>query len=169
MSLQIFRAKPNPIGKDKTPSGQSKPSQLLGEWVDIKNIGSLPIRFSTIKVYHTIYNQYCQTTGQTELYWFSHSQDSLGVGQVLRIHTGKKKDEHLISEIDSRGADWHGYADRDNFVLNNRCGDKIIITWQDSQGRTFRDEASYAPNQPEGVILKRVGNQLVVPALQATY
>lgn len=161
MSLQVFQAKPNPIGKDKTSAGIPKPEQLLGEWVDIKNVGSLPIRFSSIQVYHTLFNQACQVIGQPERFWTGTGQDSLQPGQILRIHTGRSRDQHLRTLADQTGANWYAYAERDNFALNNRCGDKIIVTWQDSQGRALRDEASYAPKPPEGAILKRVGTQLV--------
>jgi hypothetical protein len=45
MTLQVYRAKPNPAGKDKTGSGIPKPEQLVAEWVDIENVGSESIRF----------------------------------------------------------------------------------------------------------------------------
>lgn len=169
MSLQIFQAKPNPIGKDKTSSGHSKPAQLVGEWVDIKNIGTQPIHFSTIKLHHTLFNQQCQTTGQTDQYWSSGGTDALKPGQVLRVYTGHKRDEHLRSQIDQSGADWFAYAERDNFVLNNRCGDTIYVTWQNSQLRQQQDSASYAQNPPEGVVLKRVGSFLQAFGMRAGF
>lgn len=169
MSLQIFQAKPNPIGKDKTSSGQSKPAQLVGEWVDIKNIGTQPIPFSVIKLHHTLYNRQCQTTGEAEQYWSCSGAGSLSAGQVLRVYTGKKRDEVLRSQIDQSGADWFAYAERDNFALNNRCGDTIYVTWQDAQQRKQQDSASYTQNPPEGAVLKRVGNFLQAFGMRAGF
>lgn len=157
--LQITQAKPNPIGKDKTSSGQAKPEQLLGEWVDIKNVGTEAVRFSSMNVSHTLYNDKCQTTGRTENYWSGDDKDLLA-GQTIRVHTGNFRDKHLMAEIDQRGVEWHGYANRDNFVLNNRCGDRITVTWLDSYGRQVSDSAYYRPNPPEGAILRRRGEVL---------
>jgi hypothetical protein len=157
--LQITQAKPNPIGKDKTSSGLAKPEQLLGEWVDVRNVGTEAIRFSSMTVSHTLYNDRCQTTGRTEDYW-SGSDKELLPGQVIRIHTGRISDEHLMAAADRQGVDWHDYANRDNFVLNNRCGDRITVTWLDGYGRRVSDAAYYRPNPPEGVVLRRHGDAL---------
>lgn len=158
-ALQIVQAKPNPLGKDKTSSGQAKPEQLLGEWVDVKNVGTEPIRFSSMNLFHTLFDSRCQSTGRTDNYW-SGGDEQLLSGQVIRIHTGRISDKHLMSEADRQGVDWHGYANRDNFVLNNRCGDRITITWTDAYGRTVSDAAYYRPNPPEGAILRRRGEVL---------
>lgn len=157
--LLITQAKPNPIGKDKTSSGQSKPEQLLGEWVDIKNIGTEAILLSSIELYHTMFDDECKTTGRIEKYW-SGSDNELNPDQTIRVHTGKYSDRHLMAEIDRKGVEWHGYANRDNFVLNNRCGDRITVTWLDSNNKRASDTAYYRPNPPEGAILRRVGDVL---------
>ena len=114
-ALQIIQAKPNPLGKDKTGSGQSKPEQLLGEWVDVKNIGTESISFSSMTLNHTLFDSRCQSTNRTENYW-SGGPEQLLPGQVIRVHTGKISDKHLMAEADRAGVDWHGYANRDNFV-----------------------------------------------------
>jgi hypothetical protein len=137
-ALQIIQAKPNPLGKDKTSSGQSKPEQLLGEWVDVKNIGTESIQFSCMTLNHTLFDSRCQSTNRTEKYW-SGGPEQLLPGQVIRVHTGNIRDKHLMAEADRVGVDWHGYANRDNFVLNNRCGDRIFVTWPDANGRTASD------------------------------
>lgn len=162
ITLRISQAKPNPVGKDQTPSGLTKPEQLLGEWVDVENDGSEPITFASIQLHHTLFNDLCQTRGQTELYWRAEGTGQLKPGQTLRIHTGRHRDKSLVSSVDEAFSDWHGYAERDDFVLNNRCGDIIVVTWQDEDGQNYKDAASYAPNPPEGAILKRSDNQLVV-------
>ncbi len=163
IQLQVFRAKPNPIGKDKSTGGIPKPEQLLGEWVDIKNIGSESIRFSTMHLSHTLYGSRCEETGRTENYWSDSSSSSLEPEQILRVHTGRKADEALMSAEDRGTVAWRGFAERSNFVLNNACGDIITILWNDGS-----DTASYKANQPEGAILTRVGNNLVA-GMAASY
>ena len=164
MSLQIIQAKPNPAGKDgsKDQNGSSagRPEQLFGEWVDVKNIGNDAIHFPTMQIRHALFDETCHTTGETELYWTGGNADLLKPGQVLRIHAGRREDAYRMSAEDQGGADWHGYAGCDNFILNNRCGDKIILTWQDAVERECQDWACYAPYPPEDLILKRSGNLL---------
>ncbi|MCI0338047.1 MAG: hypothetical protein L0226_10745 [Acidobacteria bacterium] len=161
LSLRIYQAKPNPAGKAKTTGGLSKPELLLGEWVDIENDGTELIAFSKIQLHHSLFNELCQTRGQTEQYWRAEGKGLLKPGQLLRVHTGRHQDKSLMSTIDEEDVDWHAYAERDDFVLNNRCGDIVVVTWIDEDGREYKDAASYAPHPPEGVILKRSDNQLV--------
>jgi hypothetical protein len=167
-ALQIIQAKPNPLGKDKTGSGQSKPEQLLGEWVDVKNIGTESIQFSSMTFNHTLFDSRCQSTNRTEKYW-SGGPEQLLPGQVIRVHTGNISDKHLTAEADRAGVDWHGYANRDNFVLNNRCGDRIFVTWPDANGRAASDVTYYRPNPPEGAVLRRRGEVLEPVSAAARY
>ncbi len=160
-TLLVFRAKPNPTGKDKTPTGTPKPEQLLGEWVDIKNTGSESVRISSLRLYHATFYNNCQPTGREELYWVGGGDGLLRPNQVIRVHTGRSRDAAYMNPLDRGQVDHHAFAEKNNFVLNNRCGDKITIKWQDSQGNWHADSASYAPNPPEGAILTRVGNYLV--------
>lgn len=162
--LWIAQAKPNPAGKDKTSYGSPKPEQLLGEWVDIENIGTEPVRFSTMKLFHTIFTDRCEPTGRTEDYWSDNGTASLSPGETLRVHTGMKKDESLLSLADRRTVNWRAFAGKDRFVLNNRCGDAITVTWQDGNGKAWKDTASYRPNAPEGAVLRRAGGNIMVPA-----
>ncbi len=168
MSLQIIQAKPNPAGKDgdkdgdkdQNGSGSGRPEQLFGEWVDVKNIGTDAVHFSTMQVRHALFDEGCHTTGETELYWTGDNSNLLKPGQVLRIHAGRREEAHLMTAADQEGADWHGYAECDDFILNNRCGDKIILTWRDDVEQACQDWACYAPYPPEDLILKRSGNLL---------
>ena len=135
MSLQIIQAKPNPAGKDDSKdqngSGSCPPERLFGEWVDVKNTGNDSVRFPTMQLRHALFDETCHTTGDMELYWIGVNEDVLKPGQVLRIHAGHREDAQLMSAEDQAGADWHGYAECDDFILNNRCGDKIVLSWQD--------------------------------------
>lgn len=164
MGLQIIQAKPNPAGKDdnkdQNGSGSGRPEQLFGEWVDVKNIGNDAVHFPTMQLRHALFDETCHTTGELELYWIGVNADFLQPGQVLRIHAGRREDAHLMSAEDQAGADWHGYAESDNFILNNRCGDKIVLSWQDAVDQICQDWACYSPYPPEDLILKRSGNLL---------
>jgi hypothetical protein len=95
-----------------------------------------------------------------ELYWIGDNGDFLKPGQVLRVHSGRRDDAYQMSAEDQAGADWHGYAESSHYILNNRCGDKIVLSWQDSTDQICQDWACYAPNPPENLILKRSGNLL---------
>jgi hypothetical protein len=160
--LQITQAKPNPVGKDKA-GNYPKPEQLLAEWVDIKNVGTEAVAFSSISLSHTLFNDQCQNTGRTDVYWtWASSTDSLLPNQMIRVRTGRFRDKHLISPSDDTGNNWNGFANRDNFVLNNRCGDILTVTWTGDFGSRKSDTVSYDRNQPEGAILRRSGNKLVL-------
>lgn len=158
LSLRIYQAKPNPAGKGGSLRHQEL---LLGEWVDIENNGIELITFSRIQLHHTVFNERCQTRGETEKYWSAEGTGLLKPGQILRVHTGRHQDKGLMSDTDQDDADWHAYAESDDFVLNNGCGEIIVLTWQDEEGREYKDVASYAPHPPEDVILIRSGSQLI--------
>ncbi|HKX27702.1 MAG TPA: hypothetical protein VJ302_08425 [Blastocatellia bacterium] len=160
LSLQIYRAKPNPAGKGQSSNGTPGPEQLLGEWVDIENIGSESIIFSRIELHRARFNEFCQTRGETERYWRAEGSGSFKPWQVLRVHTGRQRDKSRMSQIDHGDVDWHAYAESDQFVLNHRCGDIVMVTWEDETGRKFMDSATYAPHPPVDAILKRANHQL---------
>jgi len=158
VNLQIIQAKPNPGGKGKA---QVSASQLFGEWVDVKNTGEEAINLSGIQLRHAHFDNDCHTTSQLELYWIGkNNSDLLNPGQILRIHAGRQEDAHLMSAEDQAGADWHSYAETDNFILNNRCGDKIVLSWQGTDNQIHQDWACFAPDPAENMILKRSGNLL---------
>jgi hypothetical protein len=159
--LQVSQAKPNPLGKDKTSGGVPKPEQLIGEWVDIKNIGTEPMKFSSMALHHTLFTQRCENTGKTEQYWTGSGEDALKPGEVLRVYTGKKQYEHLMTSEDRGTVKWRVFAGKDNFVLNNRCGDTLYVTWRDASSKSQQDSASYDREQREGAILIRVGDKLL--------
>jgi hypothetical protein len=171
MSLQIIQAKPNPAGKDRSRDRSNtsvpQPVQLLGEWVDIKNIGIDSVHFSTIQLRHTLFDEACYATGP-EIYWAGGLPEYLKPGQVLRVHGGRQSDAHLTAPADQAGADWHGYAGGESFILNLRCGDKISVTWRDAYDQSFLDWVCYAPHPPEDAILKRSGNLLAGAAVEMT-
>lgn len=83
--LHILKAKINPFGRNKT-LGKPNTEQLLGEWIDVKNIGTEAVKFSDMSLSHTKYNNYCEMIG-TDCFWIG-GNNSLKAGQIVRIHTG---------------------------------------------------------------------------------
>lgn len=160
-NLQVSQAKPNPTGKDKYSSGISKPEQLLGEWVDVKNIGNEAVPLSSLKLSHRTFLSNCTYTGRDEAYWVGSGIDLLQPNKTIRIYTGRRSDAPLMNPADRLGADLFAFAEKSNFVLNNKCGDTITVTWQSTYGTSQSDAASYDPNPPEGVVLKRNGSKLI--------
>ncbi|HEY7184359.1 MAG TPA: hypothetical protein VIC84_23185 [Blastocatellia bacterium] len=171
MSLQIIQAKPNPAGKenseDQAGLTSRQPDAFLGEWVDVKNTGDDAVNFQTLQLRHALFDEDCHTTGELELYWIGDNEDLFKPGQILRIHCGRREDAHLMSADDQAGADWHGYVESEAFILNNLCGDKIVLSWQDASDQIHQDWACYAPNPPQNLILRRSGNLLAGAAAES--
>jgi hypothetical protein len=167
--LQVYRAKPNPAGKDRSRSGP-KPEQLVAEWVDIKNVGTQDVAFASFELHHTTFKPGCIADG-TECYWkVPQATGGLAPGQILRVHTGSKRLEGTLSAED-RGLDvnWSTYAERENFALNNDCGDLITVVWADDAGKRWKDSAGYGPRPPEGVVLYRSPDGKLRPAPVGVY
>ena len=159
--LVIVRAKPNPLGKDAAHH-QAKPEQLLGEWVDLQNNNSSVVSLGGLSVAHQEFTGNCVPKQNCTIYWEGSSGDTVMPGQIVRLHTGRKRDVSVIRQEDWKGADLHVFAEKDWFVLNNVCGDTITLWSKDSNGEWVReDRASYDRNPREGAVLKRDGDRLV--------
>lgn len=150
--LEIWRAKPNPVGKDKF-HGTPKPRQLNGEWTEIKNSSGAAVDLGGLKLSHTLYDAQGKPEPKPEVYWIAPKGLSLAAGEVLRVHTGHR-DAGLDLE-DETGADEHAYAEHGNFKLNNAEGDRLYLS------TVTPDSAYYDPNVREGAVLVRLGDKLV--------
>lgn len=160
--IEIYQAKPNPAGKDRTAWGSPRQEQLLGEWVDLRNVGDTSVPLSISHLSDIEFSQNCVPTKNPAIYWNGSSAQSLSPGQIVRVHTGKSVYSLSMLNEDRVGVHLHAYAEKGNFVLNNKCGDIIRVWWKSSDGKLNReDEAAYDPNPAEGSILKRVGNKLI--------
>jgi hypothetical protein len=157
--IQISRAKPNPAGKDKA-GNQPLGSQLLGEWVDLKNVGDAAVALSALHLAHTEFGVQCVPKPQPSIYWDGPAGTTLRPGEIVRVHTGKSRDSSLMKAEDNSGVHYHSYAERGSFVLNNVCGDNLSVWWQHGDKWHRNDQARYAPNPPEGKVLQRVGENL---------
>jgi len=163
--IQIVRAKPNPAGKDKDKS-TPKSDQLLGEWVDLKNVGDESVALSTLNLANIEFSAGCVPNPNPVIYWTGLQSAILQPGQTIRVHTGRSGESWRMASVDQQGVDYHAYAERGTFVLNNRCGDTLSVWWKGNDNKWYSDDsASYEPNVPEGAILHRVGNKLVASSL----
>jgi len=151
-SLKVTQGKPNPTGKDRLGSATPN-SQLVGEWMDIKNSGTEDYLMAGIALQHVAY-----TAGYPNGIWtnvLNFTEGTLEVGKVVRIHSGSKPD--FLSWEDQSGADFHVYTNGD-YVWNNDKSDRPRIVSGGSD--SVIDETMYDAYPPEGEILKRIGNKL---------
>jgi hypothetical protein len=158
--IEIHRAKPNPTGKDKAGNTPIA-SQLLGEWVDLKNTGDAAVSLSTLRLANREFDGSCRVKTNTQIFWTGPSSGSLNPGQIVRVHTGRSRDAASMSAVDQQGVHYRAYAEKGNFVLNNSCGDTLSVLWKSGESWYTDDEAAYAPNPTEGKVLQRVGKSLV--------
>jgi hypothetical protein len=159
--IQITRSKPNPAGKDKS-NGMAIPSQLLGEWADLKNIGDSAINLAVLNLAHSEFHHGCSLKEEAQIYWTGSASVALRPGEMVRVHTGRSADAWQMTMEDRSGVNHHSFAESGSFVLNNDCGDNLTLWWRGQDGKWHReDKASYGPNPHDGKILYRVGDRLV--------
>jgi len=152
--LTIFRVKPNPIGKDKLGNNALN-SQLVGEWVDIKNTSGKKLNMVGVEIYDHTFNNFCGDQGKRKVYTFGSY--SMPIGAVVRIHSGNKVPITSLNQIDRVGANAHAFTGY-YYVWNNGCGD--IAEVRNSEG-VLIDKASYGARPTEGKILVRVADMLI--------
>ncbi|MDM4018232.1 hypothetical protein [Roseiconus lacunae] len=157
-NLQTVRLKPNPTGKDLTRRGVATAAQLGAEWVDIKNVGRTPVDLTGVTLYHIAYAGATDSGKWEKIMTFT---GALGLGKIIRVHAGNGP-LNVLRPIDHQGADFHLFTKRNSYVWNNVRSDCAAL-WQAGKTQPF-DKACYSPNPPEGVILIRSGDRLVVPA-----
>lgn len=166
--IQIYQAKPNPQGKDRPRYGGPDQAQLLAEWVDLKNVGDAAVSQSQLHLAHIEFDERGLPKQSPTIYWNGSASDTLMPGKTVRVHTGKSSASAQMHQSDRVGSDLHAYADRTNFVLNNKNGDTLTIWWQTAQKEwKNEDSASYDPNPTEGAILIRQGTKLVPASVLA--
>ncbi len=153
-NLKTVRLKPNPSGKDRTRRGGATATQLGGEWADIQNVCDKPVKLDGVALYHVAYSADGHTSRWEKVMGF---KGNLQPGYVMRIHAGSGGESALLPG-DKAGANIHLFTSG-NYVWNNDKADCAGL-FMDGQSEPF-DKACYAANPPEGVILKRVGDNLV--------
>lgn len=157
MKLTIIRIKPNPAGKDRPPHDGPTPAQLAAEWVDFRNDEGQDVVLNGVSLWHLTY-----APGR-EPQWAKIQTFSgqLPAAEIVRVHSGRKRALSVVRSEDLAGADHHVFTGEDLYVWNNKQGDKPLLFFE--AARKTIDQTSYAPNPPEGVVLVRAGDRLVVP------
>ena len=155
--LTITQAKPNPSGKDRLGSYVPS-SQLVGEWVDFKNTSDELCPLNNIELQHIAYTPSYPNGVWDKVMCFS---GNLGVGQVVRVHSGGKKIPlETLAPEDFIGANYHLFTGK-NYVWNNNRSDSPRLVLKQN-GQVFEiNKATYSAYLPEGKILRRVGGQLI--------
>jgi hypothetical protein len=159
MKLTITSIKPNPAGKDRPRHGSPSPSQLAAEWVDFRNDAQQRVNLEGVALYHRAY-------AVSQWHWerIMTFKGDLGVGELVRVHSGQKRDG-VINAEDATAATYHLFTGKDEYVWNNREGDAPLLNFE-PRNETI-DTASYDPNPPEGTVLVRQGAKLVAGARAA--
>ena len=154
--LLVTQAKPNPSGKDRL--GNVVPSsQLAGEWVDFKNTGNEGYPLENIKLHHIAYTTQYLNGVWEEVMGFT---GTLGVGEIVRVHSGGKIPLENLFPIDLSGANYHLFTG-ESYIWNNDRSDSPRLVLKQN-GQTYEiDRVSYSAYIPEGKVIKRVGNQLI--------
>lgn len=156
-NLLITKAKPNPFGKDRSTFLSQLLSQLPAEWIDFQNVGTQGVKLDNIALYHQTFDAFCRFLSFAPLL---HVNGTLQPGEIVRVHSGHQIPIAQLSYEDRLGADYHLFINFGNYVWNNSCGDKAGL-W-DEFLKQWVDTAFYDPNPPEGAILRRIGNKLVL-------
>lgn len=126
--------------------------------MDIENYGRTSVDLTGVKLYHIAYSDAYDNGTWEEVIAF---KGTLGAGEVIRVHAGRGP-LIVLHPIDQQGATYHFFTMRDAYVWNNNRGDCSAL-WQAGEKLPL-DKACYDANPPEGVILVRSGDKLVVPA-----
>lgn len=154
MVLSITQCKPNPVGRDRL--GTDIPnSQLAGEWLDVKNLGTVSADLSEIVINHIAYTQEHPEGEWRFMIGFGFA---LPAGSIVRVHAGGKVDLSYLNKVDVIGADYHVFTGK-GYSLNNYKDDKIGI-WHPTR-KVWIDIAKYKAYPPEGKVLRRNGDYLI--------
>jgi hypothetical protein len=161
-SIRVYRMKLGPTGPDRIQDGSPSHGKP-GEWVDVRNDGSASVRTSGLCFYHLAYPS---SDGEPECrFVVTLPEYSLKPGEVLRVHSGPRRDVSELYSEDRTGADRHAFAGGEARIWNRREGDTAVLYALATKERT--DSVSYDPNPPEGVILWRQGPKLVPTPVSA--
>ena len=154
--IRVYRMKLGPTGTDRSQHGSSSHGKTA-EWFDVRNDGSASVRTSGLCLYHL---EYPSSEGEPEYRFVATLPEcSLKPGEILRVHSGPRRDLAALYSEDRTGADQHAFTGGEARVWNRREGDTAVLYAQATKETT--DSVSYDPNPPEGVVLWREGHKLV--------
>jgi hypothetical protein len=158
--LTITRAKPNPIGRDRTVFGAPK-IQLAAEWIDIANTSGTPLDIGTgVQILNIAYDPGGTNPRWKLVYEFNFGdKNRLPIGYIIRLHSGPVIPLSDMRPEDRDGVHFHLFTNKNNYVWNNKLPDQPCI--YDSVNKITVDEARYSAPVPNGKILVRQGDRLI--------
>jgi hypothetical protein len=152
--IRLYRLKLGPTGADR-PSTGTQQFRQPGDWVDVRNEGPSATRINGLCLYHL---EHLGPGTQPEYRFIvTLPECSLKPGEVLRLHSGPRRDLALLYAEDRNGADWHVFTSGESHFWNRRDGDTALLYAAASKETT--DVATFDPNPPEGVVLWRQGDR----------
>lgn len=154
MSLLIYKAKPNPIGKDRIHN-IIPALQLAGEWIDIYNPSMFGVSLTQVELQHVAYTL-AYPNGVWEKVFFTNW--TLPSRSILRIHSGGQVPIEQLPLVDTAGANYHAFTGK-GYVWNNDKNDypRLINTLN----KNIIDRTSYKAPVLGGRILVRKGDSLL--------
>ena len=151
--IRIYRMKLGPTGTGQSQPSHGKPE----EWFDVRNDGSAGVRTSGLCLYHL---EYPSAEGEPEYRLVLNLPEcSLKPGEILRVHSGPRRELSALYPEDRTGAHQHAFTGDEARCWNRREGDTAVLYAEATNEMT--DSVSYDPNPPEGVVLWRQGAKLV--------
>jgi hypothetical protein len=146
----------DPTGTSRSQNGSPSHGKPA-EWFDVRNNGSASVRTSGLCLYHL---EYPSPEGEPEYrFVVTLPEFSLKPGEILRVHSGPRREVSALYSEERTGADQHAFTGGEVRVWNRREGDTAVLYAQATKELT--DSVSYDPNPPEGVVLWRQGPKLV--------
>ena len=159
--IRVYRMKLGSTGTGRSQDGS--PNGKPNEWFDVRNDGSGSVRTSGLCLYHL---EYPGPEGEPEYRIVATLPEcSLKPGEILRVHSGPRRDLSALDLEDRIGADRHAFTGGEAHLWNRREGDTALLYAQATNETT--DSVSYDPNPPEGVVLWRQGPKLVPTPIAA--
>jgi hypothetical protein len=160
--VRFYRMKLGLAGMDRSQYG-SPSSRKPGDWVDVRNDSSSSVRTNGLCLYHL---EFPSPDAQPEYrFVVTLPECSLKPGEVLRLHSGPRREVAALHVEDRSGADWHAFTGGEACLWNRREGDTAVL-YEVAKKETI-DSVSYDPDPPEGVLLLRQGARLVATAVGA--
>jgi hypothetical protein len=154
--VRVYRMKLGPAGTGRSQYGSPSHGKP-GEWFDVRNDGSASVRTSGLCLYHL---EYPSSEGEPEYRFVVTLPECwLKPGEILRVHSGPRRDLSTLYSEDRTGADRHAFTGGEARVWNRRQGDTAVLYALATKETT--DSVSYDPDPPEGVVLWRQGPKLI--------
>lgn len=156
-SLAVYRIRPRPPGKRKPRDGAVGEEAGTGEWIDLRNESPKTLSTRGISLYRVVE----AGSGGTAEYRFvvSLPDCSLKPEEILRVHSGRRRELSLLPSEDRLGAEWHTFTSEAAYIWADRQGDTALL--YEATSKEMIDWASFDPDPPEGAVLQRQGAKLV--------